>query len=188
MGNRSTRHVYSAGLDAADVADWYGVPITTVPRTLADEARHSRRGGVIAIDAALREKLVTVEHLHTAVESAAGWPGVRRAREVVALADGRAESPLESITRLALHDSGFPPPMLQVTIGPFRVDFYWPEFRLVLEADGEGKYVGEAGLREKRREHYLHKRGLRVERVMWRDVYADWTQTARRLESAMRAA
>lgn len=187
MGHRGSHHVFSAALSEASTASWYGIPVTSIARTIVDEARHSRRGGLIALDAALREHLVTPADLALELDAAIGWPGIKQARAIVDLGDGRAESPLESITRLAMHDDGFPPPMLQVAVGPFRLDFYWPEHRLVVEADGEGKYVGDASLREKRREHYLHQRGLRVERVMWRDVTIEWAQTSRRLWAALRS-
>ena len=48
--------------------------------------------------------------LRRAVHRARGWPGVRsRASCVVELADARAESPLESLTRLLVIDHGLPP-------------------------------------------------------------------------------
>ena len=80
--------------------------------------------------------------------------GVRQARDIVALADARAESPLELITRLAMHDSKFPPPQLQVEIGGYAVDFLLPG-KLIVEADGRGKYQGDALWREKKRESVL---------------------------------
>lgn len=95
------------------------------------------------------------------------------ARAVLALADRRGESPLESLVRLALHDDGFPVPRLQVRIGGYRVDFLWPEQRLVLEAAGRVTYAGQAMWREKQRERALHRLGYRVIRVFWSDL-RDW--------------
>jgi hypothetical protein len=67
------------------------------------------------------------------------------ARRVVAFADARAESPLESISRLRMREHGVPAPEPQVEIwidGRFagRVDFYWDEYGVIGEADGWGKY------------------------------------------------
>ena len=59
-------------------------------------------------------------------------------------AEPRAESPLESVLRLRLHDDGFPPPQLQAEIAGFEVDMLWPKQRLVLEADGRLKYTDGA--------------------------------------------
>ena len=65
--------------------------------------------------------------------------------EVVEFTDQRAESPLESIARVALRDCGLPPPDLQVWLGGVvepggRVDFYWKRYRTVAEVDGDLKY------------------------------------------------
>ena len=63
----------------------------------------------------------------------------------MAFADGRAESPLEPVGRWRLHRAELPAPELQVVLGneygPLgRVDFYWPEYRTVGEADGLLEY------------------------------------------------
>jgi hypothetical protein len=144
LGRHTASHIRHAGISDAEIGSWFGVPLTTMPRTIVDLARHDRRTGIMAADAALREDCVTRTELGAALASARGWPGVRQAREIVSLADGDAESPLESIVRLALHDDGFPPPKLQRVVAGYRVDFLWPEYRLILEADGRGKYRDDA--------------------------------------------
>jgi very-short-patch-repair endonuclease len=188
MGRRSLAHVYSARLDPVSTTYWFGAPVTTVARTIVDQARHGRRDGLMAADAALREGLVTDDAMRVELADAAGWPGIRQARQVWEVASPQAESALESVVRLALHDAGFPPPQLQVVIGPYRVDLCWPERKLIIEADGEGKYRNDALRREKRREHYLHVRGWRVIRLMWADVLVDWPLTQARLWRAFGAA
>lgn len=107
-----------------------------------------------------------------------GWPGARAARAVGALADGRAETPLESITRWAVHDLGLPPPETQIEVlapdgTPVAlVDFLWRDLRTVGEADGLLKYdTPGAGRREKVREHALERCGLQVVRNVWADVW-----------------
>ena len=57
------------------------------------------------------------------------------------LADGRAESPLESLGRLALLEAGLPRPELQVDLyGPHgfvaRVDGWYEEAAVAIEFDG----------------------------------------------------
>ena len=182
MGRRVPAHVFSARLGKHAVMRWFGAPVTTIARTIVDQARHSRRNGLMAADAALRERLISREQVGGALADAAGWPWVRQARQICELASPFAASALESVVRLALHDAGFPPPQLQFGIGPFWVDFCWPDRRLVVEADGGGKYAAHGAFqREKRREHYLHVRGWRVERVMWSDVLYEWQLTCARL-------
>lgn len=180
-GRRQGAQVYEASVDAHAQTTWFGAPVMTVARTVLDVCRHDRRGGIIAADAALRENLVTPREIAVEFAGAAGWPGVRQAREVVSLADARAESPLESVVRLALHDDGFPAPELQMWVGGFRVDFCWPDRRVILEADGRVKYVGNALWDEKRREAALRALDYRVERVLWADVMHGWPAFSRRL-------
>ncbi|HVU91522.1 MAG TPA: DUF559 domain-containing protein [Jatrophihabitans sp.] len=187
IGRRRRSHLRHAALSPADRTTWFGAPVTTVARTVVDIARHDRRGGLMAADAALREHLTDDAELAGVLYRARGWPGVRQAREIVALADGDAESPLESITRLALHDDGFPPPRLQVWIAGYRVDFLWPQYRLVLEADGREKYrSSETPWEEKKRQLVLERAGYRVERVLWEDVVVGWPAMSNRLRALMR--
>jgi len=184
LGRRSGAHLFGATLTFDEVTNWYGAPIVTPARALVDLARHDRRDAIMAVDAAFRERLVTLAELDTALGLAAGWPGIRQAREVLALADGRSESPLESLTRLRLIEDGFPPPELQVWFGPYRADLVIEEWRLIIEVDGLGKYTDAEIRREKRREQRLRAFGYRVERVTWDDIVLYWPQTRVRLLSA----
>ena len=142
----------------------------------------------MAADAALREDLVDRDGIARALETAVGWPWVRQARAVLALADPRAESPLESITRLAMHDAGFPEPDLQAWFGPFDVDLYWPRYGLVLEADGAGKYVGQGldeGTRAGTRCCRTYDGVEHIERVVWSDIVDTWPATERRARTVL---
>lgn len=153
----------------------HGAPVTAVARTAIDLARlGSPLDAVVVLDAALgragREALSEV----LAVE--AGWPGVARARRAVEFADGRSESPLESVGRLRIAELGLPAPELQVLVGdedgPIgRVDYLWEEHRTVGEADGRLKYVDQAALWfEKQREDRLREAGFEVVRFGWADA------------------
>src|SRR5262249_6994019 len=89
--------------------------VTTVVRTAVDLARVLPFPAAVAVvDAALREA-VAPELLSSLVAHEVG-PFSRRARRVVAFADGRAESPGESLSRVAIADHGLPEPDLQVPI------------------------------------------------------------------------
>src|SRR5439155_5833445 len=96
---------------------------------------------------------------------------------VVGFADPRAETPLESISRVAFHQLGLPAPEPQVEIwhhGYFvaRVDFLWRKQCLVGEADGKVKYANVEDLyAEKRREESLRDLGLEVVRWDWAAAY-----------------
>jgi very-short-patch-repair endonuclease len=149
-------------------------PVTGVARTVVDVARRQdERCAVVAGDCALRQGL-PVSEIEEVLAAGARPPGIRRAREGLALFDERAESPLESLTRLALYRAGLPPPELQCVIGSYRVDFCWPLARLVLEVDGRLKYSSsEALFEEKRREDRIRGQGFRMLRGTWDDVVPD---------------
>lgn len=180
----AVRALYVAGLPEGAAAEESGIPVTSMARTACDVARRSDfRGGVVTADAALRagldrEELIAVAH------SCRGWPGGRRAVLAAAFADGRAETPLESITRVAYDLEGLPAPETQVEVRApngrliGRVDFLWREQQTVGEADGMLKY-DEAGAlrREKLREEDLRGCGLEVVRNIWDDA---WTPAGRR--------
>ncbi len=92
-------------------------------------------------------------------------------------ADGRAESPLESVSRLVLRWLALPTPDLQTTLcdrnGVFlgRADFYWDEFGVAGEADGRLKYEDRDVLTaEKLRQEALEDPGVAIVRWGWRDA------------------
>jgi hypothetical protein len=131
------------------------------------------RAAVVAADAALRARCCTREELLAVVDACRGWPGTRQARRVIAFADPRADSPLESISRVAFHDYELPVPILQAVIGGYeRADFLWPDYRVIGEADGLGKYTSPEVLRrEKEREQSIAQLGFTTFRWTWRDAY-----------------
>ena len=80
-----------------------------------------------------------------------GSRGIRQARLVAELADGRAQLPGESISRLWMLQLGLPAPELQFEVdlsdGTYAyLDFAWPEFGVWGEFDGQVKYSDPAML------------------------------------------
>jgi hypothetical protein len=185
--------VHNAALPAGQVVQCDGVPVTTAARTVADLARiSSLRAGVVVADSALRANRMTRQELQAVIESCSRWPGLQRACEVAAFADSLAESPLESIARVAFRDCGLPPPRLQALLGAdglviARVDFYWERFRTVAEADGEMKYDNKfEATYQLRRDADLRDAGFEVVHFGWRDIYDTPAQVAASIRAAFR--
>ena len=171
------------------------LPTTTAPRTVVDLARWvSFRGGVVVADSAMRLGVSRTE-LESVIRDCSRWPGIKKARRVVGFADGRAASPLESISRVAFHEMGLPAPELQVILvhdefGNPRiiVDFFWEEFGVVGEADGLLKYddedEGRSLRREKLRQEEIEALGYIVVRWTWADIWGRPEWVAMRLRRA----
>jgi hypothetical protein len=176
-GDTENAHLYRATLPSGHVTELGGVPVTTIARTVADLARDvSINAGVAAIDFALHERLETRDGIRKVLQSCRGWPGIRRARVALDWADSRSESPLESISRIAISGMALPVPDLQPDIFDAngfvgRADFYWDEPGLVGEADGRAKYEDRDVLvSEKLRQERMEEAGLIVVRWIWTDV------------------
>ena len=178
-----SRTVRVAPLPDRDLAIVAGVRVTSGARTACDIARtRGVRAGVVVADSVLRRGTSHRNLLATA-QRCGSWPGGGMALQVAAFADGRADGPLESITRVAYELEGLPRPETQVEVrapdGTFLgwVDFLWRDQRVIGEADGLGKYETLLALqKEKLREEALRAYGFEVVRNVWDDV---WTERAR---------
>ncbi len=176
--------VTRASLPTGDVGRLETHGVTTPARTLVDCAREwDLVDSVVAMDAALHHGVLSREDLHEAVLRATHWVGIGDAARAFGLADGLAESPLESRGRLALLAAGLPRPELQVELhgpgGPVaRVDAWYEHAAVAVEFDGRVKYLdpfdgrdpGEVLWREKRREDLVRELGVRVVRLTQEDV------------------
>jgi hypothetical protein len=173
--------------------------LTSPARTVLDCAREwPVDDAVVALDAALLRKAVTADELQAGIESIRGWRRADRALRAVALADGRAESPLETRGRLRILGAGLPAPALQTEIRVAGrligvVDAWFDEAAVAVEFDGKVKYTdpwrGRAPDRvlweEKRREDELRALDIRVVRIADADLDARWRQIEARLRDLL---
>jgi hypothetical protein len=130
-----------------------GMLVTTLARTAADLARALPfRDGVAVLDAVLSPRFgdheTTRASIAAELRSGSGGRGVRTARAGLDFATHLSESVWESASRVVLHQLGFPPPVLQQEFrwssrNSYRVDFWWPQFRIIGEFDGLVKYGTE---------------------------------------------
>ena len=122
----------------------------------------------------------------------------RRVEEVLALADEACESVGESRSRALFRVLGLPAPLLQQSFHDSegfiaRTDFFWPEFGVIGEFDGDAKYLEddllgdrstrEALLAEKKREDRLRALGYKVVRWDWKTL-SDPDLLGRKLRAA----
>jgi hypothetical protein len=183
--------VHGRSLPTDHVEHKFGMRVTTLARTAVDLARQLPfHASVTVADAALRAGAAP-DVLHQLVTELVG-PFSRRARRALAFADGRAESPGESLSRVAIASHGLPVPELQVPVANgggaviARVDFLWRRERTIGEFDGKLKYASPDVLwAEKRREDALRALGFTVVRWVWQDVWSDFATTAARLRAAL---
>ena len=197
---RPTFQQHAAVLAAEDVIEQDGLRVTSVSRTVVDLSRtQSFADAVVAADVALRNHADLRAALPGAMTRARHLPGAGAARRALAFADGRAESPGESRTRLAWHRAALPTPALQCEIfdarGSFvgRVDLAVPACAVLVEFDGLIKYGDllrgklspqQVLVNEKRREDALRELGWVVLRLTWADL-ADAAGFSARARSAL---
>jgi hypothetical protein len=172
--------IHRADVEQSDVRVVRGLRVTAPNRTIADVARSATLADSVALaDGFLRRRLTTVSSLRTysAQLAGRGRPGAVRVAE---LADPMAASVFESMTRVLLIESGLSPPVSQVNVRGKdrewigRVDFAWPDLKLVLECDGfEHHSNREAFNRDRRRWNALSRAGWWLVVITWHDLVTD---------------
>jgi hypothetical protein len=192
---RSTDGLVVHRRDGAPLVTVGDRPATSPAWTAVEVTRSLRRPRILAtLDAALRSRRCTRPELWRMAADQAGRRGIVAVRDLIPLADGRAESPMESEARLAMIDGGLPIPELQYEIldgnGELRrVDFAWPEYRVAVEYDGLDWHSGaDAMRRDRRRTAALMDVGWVVIAIVFEDVrYRAWEFVAR-IDGQLRSA
>ena len=169
-----------------------GVLATTPLRTALDLGRFLRRDEALAaLDALLRVAGLTKEDLSSQLWRLKGQRGIVQLRELVPLADPRAESAGESVSRLRLIDAGLPVPQLQWEIRTpfgivrFRLDMAYPDIKLAIEYDGwEFHSSEEARARDRHRRQTLRQEGWTFVILTRDDLYGDSPTAAAKVRQA----
>lgn len=149
---------HNVEVHADEVVEIDGILLTSLDRTVLDLACSLRPEAALACaDAALR--MVAVDGQQQDPELAQSWHermraraavvsvrGIRQARDLLDFADGRAQLPGESVSRLHLRRLGFSDIGLQTRVVGPRGEEYWMDFafrgaRVFGEFDGHGKYL-----------------------------------------------
>ena len=147
-GDRRSRPglvIHRGGLEPADVTHIAGIPVTTPLRTLADLGWPDR-----LVREALARDLVRPEQLpdHAA---------------------NPTDNDFEDRMRALVAKAGLPQPIAQYPFGPYRLDFAWPEHKVIVETDGWATHGPRAAFEDDRaRDAALLAAGWRVLRVTYR--------------------
>ncbi|HKT58319.1 MAG TPA: hypothetical protein VJR25_16275 [Microbacterium sp.] len=182
-----------------DITDVDGIRCTTLARSVADTIRCVPEETALTIADAAMRRIAWDETTRTYDVAAGdrfrsevraqlpvGGRGVKQARMILDLADGRADGPGESISRLYLVQLGYPVPTLQARVrgqkGAYLfLDMLLEDLGVIAEFDGMVKYsdpemlggrsTAEAVLDEKAREDWIRGvTGMRVVRWGWEDI------------------
>ncbi|MGB8403827.1 MAG: type IV toxin-antitoxin system AbiEi family antitoxin domain-containing protein [Mycobacterium sp.] len=150
-----------------------GGRLTTAPAWTAIELARSlaRPRALATLDAALRCGACTLADVDAALRQQHGRRGVVKVRELLPLADARAESPMESEMRLVFIDGGLPTPELQYEIVDrsgqvWRVDFAWPGYKVAAEYDSVDWHANTAAFKHDR------MKAARLQECGWASVPA----------------
>jgi hypothetical protein len=148
---------------------------TTPARSAIDIAlTRSFDAAVVVADAVLaRDSGAGDEMLDIMAGLGSRYRGISKAWRAFQFADGRAESPGETLSRVEMARLGFVPPQLQVPVRDGqgligRLDFCWPDLGIGGEFDGRGKYLedrytrgrtaAEIVMEQKERENRMRRR------------------------------
>jgi hypothetical protein len=167
------------------------VLVTTPLRTAMDlGAKLPRRAALAVLDAFMRAHGLTRDEMLAELPRYRRRRGVVQLRELVRIADPRAESPGESWTRMSIIDNGLPVPELQVCVMSggrelFRLDLAYERLRICIEYDGEEFHSSPAQIAHDRaRRDWLREHGWHVivltKASFSGDARQDWLNELRR--------
>jgi len=174
----SNRHIIRHAESLPDVIEEIdGLRVTGLARTVVDMATACSFPSAVAIaDAALRRAdhptgdlpgtPISRDDLVRNARRLALRHSTAKVRKVIEFADGAADRPGESISRVNMHVAGISPPQLQAPLRgasgkQYWVDFWWPKFKVIGEFDGKGKYQNPEFLSGRTPEQALYDEKLR---------------------------
>jgi hypothetical protein len=177
--------VHRQRLAAEHVTTHRGIPVTTPIRTLLDYAAVAR------LNALFRAFEQAQVHVHI--------PPAPIAAEVIARPRARGNGKLRTVLSGAVDPAdvrsvlelrflrmcaayGIPRPQVNVRMGEWTPDFYWPEWGLVVETDSVAFHsTAWERQRDAEKDVAMRERGLEVLRLRWAEVVQRPEETASRI-------
>jgi hypothetical protein len=176
-------------IDPSDILESDGIRYTSFRRTLIDLARDTSFASAVAgLDWSLRSPArdeparLRIADLQEYFDAQSFARNRRRVHRALEFASPLAETPGESLSRVVIHELGFPAPQLQVRVenrdGLAGIsDFGWESIRLLGEFDGLVKYtrgmarpnesLEQIVVREKIREDRMRAMNWGMTRWLW---------------------
>jgi very-short-patch-repair endonuclease len=143
-------------MDPRETTTKQGIPVTTPLTTLIDLASTlSDRRLEAAINEADKLNLIRAHEIPLLGDAVQSRPGAARLKRA-ARTHKRTDSSFERTMLRMIRKAGLPVPETQVVLDGMRVDFYWPELGLVVEADGERYHRTPSQQAADRRRDRLH--------------------------------
>ena len=142
------------------------IPVTTPARTLSDLRRTlPKEQYLAALRRAERQDFDTGPHRYP---------------------DDPEPSEIERRMLALCRRHSLPPPLTQQIIGPYTIDFLWPQASLIVETDGwETHGTRSAFESDRSRDAWLTARGYRVVRFTWGQLTAEGPTVARTLRQIL---
>ena len=187
-GTTGTLHAQRLVLGRGDTVLVNGCPSLTLARALPGlAALLSFEALVCLLDGALHRELLTPAGLTAVTERHAGRRHVAALARAATHADGRAESPNETLARLLLQPvlPGLVPQVElfdEVARLVARFDLADEALRFAVEADGKQGHAGELMVaKDRRRDWRTESSGWTTERVTWFDLRRRQRETRQRV-------
>jgi very-short-patch-repair endonuclease len=163
-------------LDPQDVTVIDAIPVTTVARTLLDQAeRLSAQRLRTLLEATLRQEVFDLTSIEATIARNPGRHGIAPLTEALThLADEApwTQSELERAMLELIRDAGLPEPQVNVVVDGDVVDFFWPRHNVIVEVDGWDTHRSHAAFTADRRRDANHTTAgrRRVARFVHDDV------------------
>jgi very-short-patch-repair endonuclease len=171
-GQRGIRLHRVRSLDPSDRAVVDVIPVTSVARTILDQAEllqaHELANLVTDFES---RRLFDLRELERTIARNPGRRGIKPLRALMAgyVEPAITRSEAERLLLRVCAGAGLPRPQTNVIVAGRRVDAVWPEHWLVVEVDGRRHHMTAAAFEEdRRRDADLMLAGYRVLRITWR--------------------
>jgi very-short-patch-repair endonuclease len=121
-----------------DATTHHGIPVTTPTATLIDlAANHPRNEVEAALNEADLRGLIKLEALRAELDTTARRPGLAKLKITIdRLTFTFTRSQLERFFLPIARRAGLPKPLTRVYVNGYEVDFFFPDYGLVIETDG----------------------------------------------------